>query len=149
MNMRTSAKGIDLIKLHEGCCLVAYPDPASGGIPWTIGYGSTHGVHPGMKITPQQAEDMLVADLTQFEDVINEHVKVPLAQHEFDALVSLTYNIGPANFLRSSVLRDISAGNKHAAADAFLMWDRAAHHVIAGLHHRRLDERALFLSEKE
>lgn len=145
-DMKTSKHGIELIKLHEGHRLVAYPDPASGGEPWTIGYGSTHGVHPGMRITEAQAEEMLVADLEKFETFINDHVKVSLTQNQFDALVSLVYNIGMTNFLHSTVLRDLNAGDKTGAANAFLMWDRAAHHVVAGLHHRREDEKKLFMS---
>lgn len=147
--MKTSEKGIALIKLHEGIRLVAYPDPASGGKPWTIGYGSTHGVRPGMRITEQQAHDMLIASLPDYEAPINENVKVGLSQAQFDALVSFTYNVGPHAFLGSSVLSKLNAGDTAGAADALLLWDRAAHHVVPGLLHRRQDERKLFLSAQE
>jgi lysozyme len=144
--MKTSAKGIDLIKEHEGIRLVAYPDPASGGKPWTVGYGSTHGVRPGMRITQQQAEDMLRNDLVAFEDVINAHVKVTLTQNQFDALMSFIYNIGAHGFIGSSVLSKLNGGDTKGAADALLLWDRAAHHVVPGLLARREDERAVFLA---
>ena len=144
--MKTSQKGIDLIKQHEGLRLVAYPDPASGGKPWTIGFGSTHGVRQGLKINAQQAEDMLRETLVEFEEVVNTHVKVPLTQNQFDSLMSFIYNVGPRNFIGSSVLSKLNDGDTKGAADALLLWDRAAHHVVPGLHTRRVDERAVFLS---
>jgi lysozyme len=144
--MKTSAAGIELIKAHEGVRLTAYPDPGSGGDPWTIGYGTTHGVHPGMKITQEQAHLMLVNELPVYENVVNHGVHVELTQGEFDALVSLVYNIGARNFLGSTCLRKLNAGDKQGAADAILMFDKASHHVMAGLHRRRADERALFLT---
>jgi lysozyme len=144
--MKTSAAGIELIKAHEGLRLVAYPDPGSGGDPWTIGYGTTHGVHPGMKITPEQAHLMLVNELPVFENVVNHGVHVEITQHEFDALVSFVYNVGSRNFLGSSVLRKLNAGDKHGAAESFLLWNKASHHVMAGLTKRRHDERNLFLT---
>ena len=144
--MKTSAAGIELLKHHEGCQLVAYPDPGSGGEPFTIGFGTTHGVHPGMKITPEQAHDMLVGELPVYENVVNHGVRVELTQAEFDALVSLVYNIGARNFLGSTCLRKLNAGDKQGAADAILLFDKASHHVMVGLHRRRADERALFLT---
>ena len=144
--MKTSAAGIELIKSHEGLRLTAYPDPASGGDPWTIGYGTTHGVHPGMKITAEQAHLMLVNELPVYEAVVNHGVHVEMTQNEFDALVSLVYNIGARNFLGSTALRKLNAGDKQGAADAILMWDKGHHHVMAGLHRRRADERAVFLT---
>src|SRR5574343_1083814 len=116
--MRVSQSGIDLIKRFEGLRLEAYPDPASGGEPWTIGYGTTRTpagpVTPGMTITQAQAEEYLRDDLRFFESRINDLVKVPLSQAQFDALVSLTYNIGAGAFERSTLLRELNAGN-HAA----------------------------------
>jgi lysozyme len=143
--MKTSQRGIELIQLHEGCRLCAYVDPGSGGLPITIGYGHTSGVKLGMRITQEQAAEFLAEDLKSFEDVVNEHVKVEINQHQFDALVSFTFNIGPRNFIGSSVLSKLNDGDKQGAADALLLWDRAAHHVMPGLLHRRQDERKLFL----
>jgi len=144
--MKTSEHGIELIKAHEGLRLEAYPDPGSGGEPWTIGYGSTKHVHPGMRITKEQAHDMLVADLSIYEAAVNHAVHVSISQNEFDALVSFVYNVGVRNFLGSSVLRRLNNHDLAGAADALLMWDKASHHVMAGLHKRREDERNLFLA---
>jgi lysozyme len=144
--MKTSAAGIDLIKAHEGFRSHAYPDPGSGGDPITIGYGSTHGVHLGMVVTEPEADAMLRRELPIYEAVVNHGVHVEMTQHEFDALVSFVYNVGARNFLGSTVLRKLNAGDKHGAADALLMWNRASHHVMAGLTKRRHDERDLFLA---
>jgi len=145
--MKTSEHGIELIKGREGFRAVAYPDPATNGDPWTVGFGSTHGVHPGMTVTKQQAHDMLMRDLHLFEAAVEHGVTVEINQDQFDALVSLCYNIGPRNFLGSTVLRRLNAGDVYGAADAMLMWDKANHKVMAGLHHRREDERDEFLGE--
>ncbi len=142
--MKMSDRGIEFLKHHEGLRLTSYPDPATGGHPWTCGYGCTKGVHPGMVITLEQAEAMLREALVEYEHAVASSVTVPLAQHEFDALVSLTYNIGIHNMQGSTVLHKLNADDKQGAADAFLMWDRAAHKVMPGLHHRREDERRLF-----
>ena len=144
--MKTSERGIRLLKEHEGFRSHAYPDPGSGDEPWTIGYGTTHNVHRGMVVTEQQAHDMLVGELSIYEAAVNHGVHVELAQHEFDALVSFVYNVGVRAFLGSTALRKLNAGDRYGAADALLMWDKAAHHVMAGLHKRREDERALFLT---
>jgi lysozyme len=88
---------------------------------------------------------MLAADLHLFEAVVEHGVKVALSQDEFDALVSLCYNIGPRAFLGSTVLKRLNADDRTGAANAMLMWDKAHHHVMAGLHHRREEERAEFL----
>jgi lysozyme len=143
--MKTSERGIELIKAHEGLRLTSYPDPASGGEPWTCGYGCTHGVHPGMKITLEEAEQMLKDAIVAYEDAVTAAVKVPISQNAFDALVSWTYNVGIHAMQGSTLIKRLNAGDRHGAADALLMWDKASHHVMAGLHKRREDERALFL----
>lgn len=146
--MKTSQRGIDLIKQHEGCCLTAYPDPVTGDEPWTIGYGTTHGVHKGMKITLPDAEAMLVASLPIYEVTVAKALHVKVTQEQFDAMVSLCYNIGSRSFLGSSVLRHVNEGDYVAAGDAFLMWDKGhtpkGFVVIPGLLARRRDERNLF-----
>lgn len=144
--MKTSERGIELLKRHEGFRSHAYNDPGSGGDPITIGFGSTHGVHLGMVVTEAEAHDMLVGELPIYEAAVTHGAKVELAQHEFDALVSFVYNVGIRAFLGSTALRKLNAGDRHGAADALLMWDKASHHVMAGLHKRREDERALFLN---
>jgi lysozyme len=144
--MKTSSKGIKLIKDHEGLRTHAYPDPGTGGDPWTIGYGTTHNVHPGMVITEEQAEHLLISELPVYEAAVNHGVKVPLEQHEFDALVSFVYNVGAKHFLGSTLLRKLNAGDKEGAAEAFTMWNKGGGHVLAGLTTRRNDEKTLFLN---
>jgi GH24 family phage-related lysozyme (muramidase) len=140
--------GLDLIENFEGLRLYAYQDPA--GI-WTIGYGHTKGVHPGMTITEQQATDLLVQDLTGAADFVDAATAgILTGQNQFAAMTSLCFNIGPGNFKSSSVLRFHLAHNPEAAADAFLLWDKT--HVdgrlvvLEGLRSRREAERALYLT---
>lgn len=135
------------LKLWEGCKLVAYKDV--GGV-WTIGYGST-GPHvfPGLIITQAQADAYLDADLARFEQSINSKVKVSINQNQYDALVSLAYNIGVAGFERSTVLRRLNSGDYDGAADAMLMWNKVNGKIVKGLVNRREAERKLFLTPVE
>ena len=137
--MKTSHKGLALIKEFEGLRLSAYPDPATGGEPWTIGFGRTKGVRKGMRITKEKADEFLAEDIREFERHV-PHGK----QREFDAMVSLCFNIGPGNFRRSSVRRHHVAGEHELAATAFLSWNKAAGKVMPGLVRRRLAEAKLY-----
>ena len=148
MTMTTSAAGRQFITQEEGERLTAYQD--SVGI-WTIGVGHTSvegppNVTPGLQITSEECDQILARDLQKTEQAVASAITVPVAQHEFDALVSLCFNIGAGNFAKSSVHRDLNAGNRAAAADAFLMWDKAGGHVLPGLDTRRQRERNLFLT---
>lgn len=143
--MRTSQKGLALIKSFEGLRLTAYPDPATGADPWTIGYGSTRGVLKGMTITAEQAERMLVNDVQRFEPQVDHLVKVPLSQGQWDALISFTYNLGAANLESSTLLKLLNDGNYAGAADQFPRWNKAAGKVMAGLTKRRAAEREMFI----
>ncbi len=138
---RTGRSGVELIKKWEGLRLRAYLCPA--GV-WTIGYGHTQTAKPGMVITEAEAERLLLRDLRTFEDDVNSLVKVRLSQSQFDALVSLIYNIGPTNFGRSTLLRMLNAGDYKGAAAQFSRWNRANGKVLAGLMNRRAEEAALF-----
>ena len=140
--MRTSQKGIDLIKKFEGCRLEAYKCPA--GI-WTIGYGHTKGVKDGQIITQEQAEEFLREDLRIFEQTVESCVKVPLSQNQFDALVSFCYNCGSGALKTSTLLRLLNEGNYSSAADQFLRWNKAGGKVLVGLTRRREEEREMFL----
>ncbi|UCW44322.1 endolysin [Pseudomonas phage PPAY] len=145
--MRTN--NIDAIKEHEGLRLVAYLD--SVGV-WTIGYGDTGpDVVKGLTITKEEAEKRLRKRLVEFEGYVNTYVKVPLKQHQFDALVSLVYNIGPTNFKTSTLLKKLNAGDYIGAADQFLVWNKGRVDgklvVIKGLANRRAKERKQFLGE--
>lgn len=141
----TNAAGLEIIKRNEGLRLDAYPDPATGGDPWTIGYGHTGQVHEGMTISQAQADAYLAEDLDKFESGVNDLIE-QATDNQFSAMVSLAYNVGLGNFEKSSVLKYHNAGDYAAAADAFLLWNKAAGRVFAGLDRRRHEERALYLT---
>lgn len=140
--MRTSQRGLSLIKSFEGLRLQAYQDAVSV---WTIGYGTTRGVNAGMKISKEQAERMLLNDVQRFEPEVERLVTAPLSQNQWDALVSFTYNLGSANLESSTLLRKLNAGDYAGAAEQFPRWSKAGGKVLAGLTRRREAERALFL----
>nr|DAZ46219.1 MAG TPA: Lysozyme [Caudoviricetes sp.] len=144
--MKLSQRGIDLIKQFEGYSSKAYPDPATGGAPWTIGYGTTKGVKPGMVITAQQAEKMLRDDVAKFESGVSSLITAPTTQGQFDAMVSLAYNIGLGNFGKSTLLKKHNARCYTCAADQFRVWNRANGKVMNGLTKRRADERQVYMS---
>jgi lysozyme len=136
----------NLIKEFEGCELKAYPDPATGGEPITIGYGHTGGVKLGEVITQEQANEYLISDVKRFADAVNQMVTVPITQGEFDALCSFAFNLGVGNLRKSTLLRKLNSGNKELASNQFLVWNMASGRVMAGLTRRREAERTLFLS---
>lgn len=142
--MQISDNGIALLKEFEGCVLTAYPDPGSGGDPWTIGYGTTKGVVPGMTITKEEAEALLREDLAKFETAVENAVKVPLTQNQFDALVSFTYNVGEGALTSSTLLRLLNGGDYGAAAVQFDRWNRGPNGPMPGLIRRRAAERRMF-----
>lgn len=150
-NMNISSIGKDLIKEFEGLRLSAYDDGV--GV-WTIGYGTT--IYPnkvkvkrGDACTKEQAETYLSNDLKAFEATVNSSVTVSLTQNQYDALVSITYNIGSGAFKNSTLLRKLNAGDYKGAADQFLVWNKGTiggkKVVIKGLDNRRHKERNLFL----
>lgn len=144
--MKLSQKGIELIKQFEGYSSKAYPDPATGGAPWTIGYGTTKGVKPGMVITAQQAEKMLRDDVAKFESGVSSLITAPTTQGQFDAMVSLAYNIGLGNFGKSTLLKKHNSRCYTCAADQFRVWNRANGKVMNGLTKRRAAERQVYMS---
>lgn len=139
--MKTSQRGIDLIKHFEGCRLSAYQDAV--GV-WTIGYGHTVGVQPWHRITRDRAEELLRKDLERFERAVLNSVDVELTQNQFDALVSFAYNLGGGNLRRSTLLRKLNAGDYAGAQAQFLRWDKAGGRVLRGLTRRRTAEADLF-----
>lgn len=139
-----NAKGLRLLKSFEGLRLVAYQD--SVGV-WTIGYGTTSGVRPGMRITEAQAEEFLKRDLDRFEDAVASLVQVPLTDDQFSALVSFVYNVGETAFANSTLLKLLNRRDYRGAADQLLRWNRAGSQELAGLTRRRRAERALFLGQ--
>lgn len=145
--MNISYNGIQFIKKEEGEKLTAYRD--SRGIA-TIGTGHTGRVNgqplfPGMTITREESEQLLLADIAQVEKAINEKVKVSLSQNQYDALCSLVFNIGIQAFNNSTCLKKLNAKDYQGAAEAMLLWKRAGQHVEALLS-RRKREVGLFLS---
>lgn len=144
--MKLSTRGIDLIKRFEGYSSKAYPDPATGGEPWTIGYGTTNGVKPGMVITAEKAEKMLRDDVAKFESGVSSLITAPTTQGQFDAMVSLAYNIGLGNFGKSTLLKKHNARCYTCAADQFRVWNRANGKVMNGLTKRRAAERQVYMS---
>jgi len=139
--LKTSAEGLSLIKKFEGCELYAYQ--CSAGV-WTIGYGHTKDVEPGMQITKEDAEEMLVEELHEYESYINDFVTAPLSQNQFDALVSWVYNLGPANLKSSTMLKVLNAGNYDEVPAQMKRWNKAGGKVLEGLIRRREAEANLF-----
>ena len=141
--MKLSEAGLKLIKRHEGLRTRAYLCPA--GV-WTIGYGSTGaGIGPGLTISVEQAEARLKADLARFEEAVGR-LALPASQNQYDALVSLVFNIGIEAFARSTLLRLHRAGDHRAAAAQFERWIQAGGRKLPGLVRRRAEERALYQS---
>ncbi|MDM1246847.1 lysozyme [Acinetobacter sp. R933-2] len=140
----TSASGIDLICSFEGLRLNAYDDGV--GV-WTIGYGTT--VINGVKVkkgdtcTVEQAKSYIASDLKKFEAAVNK-VTVALNQNQFDALVSLAYNIGTGAFADSTLLKKLNADDYKGAAAQFDVWVKAGSKRVQGLVNRRAVERKLF-----
>ncbi len=147
--MIVSPNGRALIERNEGLRLEAYPDPGTGGDPWTIGYGDTGpDVVPGLVITKDEADRRLSVRLgREFGATVNSVIgSVPTTQNQFDAMVSLCYNIGTGGFRGSTVAHEHVLGNHAAAAEAFLNWTRGGGRVLDGLVRRRHEEQGLYLT---
>ena len=146
--MSVSNLGVDLICGFEGKRLVAYDDGV--GV-WTIGFGTT--IYPnGIKVkkgdtcTEAQAKSYMAHDLKKFEQAVNGAVNIPLNQNQFDALVSLAYNIGTGAFNKSTLVKKLNAGDIRGAADQFDVWINAGGKRMQGLVNRRAREKALYLA---
>ncbi|WP_159153104.1 lysozyme [Acinetobacter johnsonii] len=146
--MHISPSGVDLICNFEGKRLTAYDDGV--GV-WTIGFGTT--VYPnGIKVmkgdtcTEAQAKTYMAHDLKKFEATVNKAVTAQLNQNQFDALVSLAYNIGTNAFSKSTLVKKLNTNDNRAAADQFDVWVNAGGKRMQGLVNRRAKEKALFIS---
>lgn len=140
--MKTSQAGIDLIKSFEGFEPEPYKD--AGGL-LTIGYG--HLIKRGeqfTRITQEEGERLLSMDVRFAENCIEQQVEPELEQYEFDALVSFIYNLGCANFARSTLRKMINAENFANASNEFPKWNRVNGRIVRGLVRRRAAERTLF-----
>lgn len=133
-----------MIRKFEGLQLAAYRCPA--GV-WTIGYGHTSGVVPGMRITASQVEELLAQDVAVAEGIVNDE-GLGLRQCQFDALVSFVFNVGGANFRRSTLLSRVKADpNDNSIMDEFLRWVYGGGVVLPGLQKRRLEEMRLYFAQ--
>ena len=118
--------------------------PIAGDVP-TIGFGTTDGVKIGDKITPQAAAARALSDVSKFEGALKRCVKVPLTQSEYDAFLSLSYNIGAGAFCGSTLVRRLNASDYAGACEQILAWDKASGRRVPGLTARREREHKLCL----
>jgi lysozyme len=151
--MKISQSGLNLVKAFESCMKAigggkfkAYLDPVNV---LTIGYGHTNHHPPRIDAstvwTQQECDEALTRDMAIFEEAVNRLVKVPLHQHQFDALVSFAYNLGEGNLSKSALLRKLNAGDYTGAAKEFPNWVRAGGQVLNGLVRRRNSEMVMFM----
>jgi len=160
--MKASAASIKMVKHHEGVRTRPYRCPA---LLWTVGVG--HVIDPShaavkyeersslpipagwdRTLTMDEVDDILAQDLARFERGVARLCPASVNhQGQFDALVSFSFNVGLGALQRSSIRMRYNRGDIEGAADAFLMWTKAAGKVLPGLVKRRNDERSMFLSQ--
>ena len=142
--------GLDIVKKYEGCRLKAYPDPATGGKPWTIGWGSTRNSSGGEfkrgdTITQQMADGLLIRDFNACKDELRKDKELAkLSEGALDALCSLCYNIGVAAFKRSKCYKAIIAKDWETVCRQW-DWFKANGKFMKGLARRRITELGVFL----
>lgn len=135
--LAVSAAALVGIATHEGYRGEAYKDAV--GVP-TIGFGETAGVKPGARTTPERALVRLLSSTEKHADAIRQCIHVPLYQHEFDAYVSLAYNIGTSAFCKSALVKKLNAKDYTGACEEIRRWNRAGGKVLPGLTKRRETE---------
>lgn len=133
-----SASALVGIAMHEGYRGDAYI-PVKGDVP-TIGFGTTGGVSLGDRTDPVRALIRLQQDADAYARAVKRCAPVPMHQHEFDAYVSLAYNIGPGAFCSSTLAKKLNAGDYAGACREILRWNKAGGRVLSGLTKRRLAE---------
>lgn len=155
--MKTSPNCTAVIQYCEQCRLKSYPDPESGGAPWTVGWGATGpGIGPGVVWTQDQADTRLARDIVLVESDANNAIRLPVTQGQFDGFVSILYNVGHGSPIRdgiirlkttypSTLLRLLNAGDFQGAREAFASW--VGHPPMLGLRRRRRMEQALWDGE--
>ena len=146
--MKVSSKGLELIKEFEGFSSVAYLCSAKKA---TIGYGNTFWedgtpVKIGDQISKERAEALLKHVVDNFSVAVEVDIKIEVTQNQFDAMVSLAYNIGLGAFKNSTLLRQLNRGNFVGASQEFLRWDKSNGKPLLGLTRRREREKLLFES---
>lgn len=139
--MQPSSKCLALIRRFEGFRDVAYLCPAGK---WTIGYGHTDGVRRGDIINQETADRYLERDVKVAADAVNKMIEVPISQNQFDALVSLVYNIGATKIAASTLVKLINQRYYDKAAEEILKWCHSGGQVLQGLVARRKAEYELF-----
>jgi lysozyme len=120
--------------------------PVAGDVP-TIGFGTTQNVRMGDKITVPQALNRALVDVQKFEGAMKRCVKVPLHQYEYDAYLSLTYNIGEGAFCRSTLVRLLNQQRYDEACKQILRWDNFQGRPLRGLTIRREKEYAMCIGK--
>jgi lysozyme len=155
-NARVSPNGIAVIEYFEHCALKAYPDPKTGGAPWTCGVGATGpGIGPGTVWTQAQANARLVQDLLERESAARSAIRVETTPGQFDAFISILFNVGAGsrakdgivrlrNASPSTLLRKLNAGDYAGAREQFARWISPGTRVELGLRRRRRAEQALW-----
>ncbi|MFA7085465.1 MAG: lysozyme [Aliarcobacter sp.] len=144
--MKVSSKGLELIKEFEGFSSVAYLCSAKKA---TIGYGNTFWedgtpVKIGDQISKERAETLLKHVVDNFSVAVEVDIKIEVTQNQFDAMVSLAYNIGLGAFKNSTLLRQLNRGNFVGASQEFLRWNKSNGKPLLGLTRRREREKLLF-----
>lgn len=134
-SLALSASALVGLAVFEGYKDRAYI-PIPGDVP-TLGFGTTDGVKMGDKIDPVTALQRKLADIQKFEGAVKQCVKVPLHQHEYDAYLQLSYNIGSGAFCRSTLVKKLNSGDYAGACKEILRWNRASGRVVPGLTKRR------------
>ncbi|HYD38796.1 MAG TPA: lysozyme [Allosphingosinicella sp.] len=151
--MKPSQNCAKLVQQFEGCAkkradgsFEAYPDPGTGGDPWTIGWGSTGSdIKKGTVWSQQQCDDRFNAHLDEFAAGVSKAIgDAPTTQSQFDAMVSFAYNVGLGNLNSSTLLKKHKARDYAGAAAEFARWNKAAGKVLPGLTRRRGAEAALY-----
>ena len=139
--MNISEEGLSLIKKFEGCELKAYRCAANV---LTIGYGTTKGVTEDMEITKEEAESILKEEMHEYEGYVNDMVKVPLKQNQFDSIVSWVFNLGSTNLSSSTLLKKLNNSEYDEVPSQIKRWNKAGGKVLDGLIRRREAEALLF-----
>ena len=139
--MKISQEGLSLIKKFEGCELEAYK--CAAGV-WTIGYGSTKGVKESDAITQEEADELLLHEMEEYEGYINDLVETDLKQNEFDAMVSWVFNLGSSNLSSSTLLNRLNNKVWDDVPAQIKRWNKAGGKVLQGLIRRREAEALLF-----
>jgi len=148
---KVSAAGINLVKKFEGFSAKPYPDPGTGGVPFTIGFGSTY-YEDGRKVTmadppvtEERATKLLMHMLEHYERGVDSMCRDDITQNQFDALISFSYNVGINALKSSTLLKKLNINpNDPTIRDEFMRWNKAAGRVLKGLTKRRAEEANLY-----